>query len=132
MILTDDPQQFSAYLNDVDAARTRLQTLYDTIGDTWRLPAFRDNLLNDYKKAFTDAETQAKALLTDESSSLQDLRDCYTALRSAMDEIDLNYEALEAGTAGKAVTLPRLLLCAAAAAAVVWVQIFFYKKRRKA
>ena len=45
---------------------------------------------------------------------------------------DLNYEALENGTAGKAITLPRILLCAAAAAAVIWAQIFFYKKRKKA
>ena len=35
-------------------------------------------------------------------------------------------------TAGKAITLPRILLCVAAAAAVLWVQIFFYKKRKKA
>lgn len=132
VILTDDPQQFAAYLKDIDAARARLQALYDTMGSTWQLPAFKDNVLNDYKKAFTDAETEAKTLLADSSSSLQDLRDCYTALRSAMDEIDLNYEALEAGTAGKAITLPRILLCIAAAAAVLWVQIFFYKKRKKA
>ena len=132
VIVTDDPQQFAAYQADADAARARLQSLYDTVGDTWRLPAFKDTVLNDYKKAFTDAETQATALLSDESSSLQDLRDCFTALRAAMDAIDLNYEALEAGTAGKAVTLPRILLCAAAAAVVVWVQVFFYKKRKKA
>ena len=132
VIVTDDPQQFAAYLKDIDAARERLQALYDTVGSTWQLPAFKDNVLNDYKKAFTDAEAQARALLADGSSSLQDLRDCHTALRSAMDEIDLNYEALEAGTAGKAITLPRILLCAAAAAAVLWVQIFFYKKRKKA
>lgn len=131
VILTDDPQQFSAYLADADAARARLQALYDTIGGEWKLPAFKDAVLNDYKKAFTDAETQAKTLLADQSSSLQDMRDCFTALRAAMDEIDLNYEALEVGTAGKAVTLPRILLCIAAAAMVLWAQIFFYRKRKK-
>lgn len=132
VILTDDPQQFAAYLRDVDDARDRLSALYGTIGVSWNLPDFRENLLNDYKKAFTDAKTEAEALLGDQSVSLQALRDCYTALRSAMDQIDLHYEALENGTAGKAITLPRILLCAAAAAAVIWVQIFFYKKRKKA
>lgn len=132
VILTNDPAGFAAYQNDADAARSRLQTLYTQATSVWQPPVFRDNALNDYKKAYTDAMATSKALLDDKSASLQDLRDAYTALINAMDEIDLNYEALETGAAGKAITLPRILLCLAAAAAVIIIQVYFYKKRKKA
>lgn len=132
VIITDDPVCFAAYEKDAAAARSRLQTLYTQATGEWQPPAFRDNALNDYKKAYTDALADAEALLEDQSASLQDLRDAYTALTVAMDEIDLNYEALETGAAGKAITLPRILLCIGAAAVVFIVQVYFYKKRKKA
>ena len=86
--------------------------------------------MNDYKKAYNDAVTAAETLLADSSSSLQDMRDAYTKLSAAMKDIELHYEELEAGTAGKTVTVPRILLCAAFAAAVVIVQVYFFKRRK--
>ncbi len=131
VIITDDAERFAEYLAETKTARERLQALADGIRTEWQAPAFRD-ALSDYKKAYTDALTQAETLLSDPSSACRDLNDCYADLTRAKDEIDRHYEALEDGTAERAVTLPRILLCAAAAAAVALVQIYFYKKRKTA
>ena len=131
VIITDDPAAFGAYLTDAAAARARLQTLYTYATKEAKLPAFNGEILNDYEKAYHDGVNGAKALLDDASASLQDLRDAYTALNTALKTIELNYEAIESGAAGKTVTLPRILLCVAFAAAVVVVQIYFFKRRKK-
>jgi glycerophosphoryl diester phosphodiesterase len=130
VIVTDDAEGFGRYLADCESARARLSTLYGYATNEAKIPAFNGELLNDYEKAYTDGVNTSKALLEDASSSLQDLRDAYTALNSALKTIELNYSEIEAGVAGKTVTLPRILLCVAFAAAVVAVQVYFYKKRK--
>lgn len=130
VIITDDPEGFGQYLDENESARARLQTLYDYVKNEAKIPEFNGEKLNDYKKAYNDGVTAAETLLADSSSSLQDMRDAYTKLSAAMKDIELHYEELEAGTAGKTVTVPRVLLCVAFAAAVVAVQVYFFKRRK--
>ncbi len=128
-IITDDPEAFAAYLKENNAARERLNTLYETAKNK-KLPQFGSPLASDYKKNYTDAMDTAAQLLADASCSTQELRDAYTALKSAGKAIDMNYAEIDAGTAGSTLTLPRILLCAGAAAIVILVQVYFYKKRK--
>lgn len=130
VIVTDYPELFNEYLSRCESARERLLISYREKVENFTLPDFKNEALNDYKKAYNDAVTFAKELLSDESSSYQDLCDAYTGLLRAAAEISINFNAIEEGSAGKTVTAPRILLCIAAAIAVILVQIYFYKRRK--
>ncbi len=131
VIMTNSPELFVEYLDDCDTARNRLEKLYEKYTKNWSLPEFATTTLNDYFKAYNDAVAESEAIFDDASSSLQDINDAAAHLQKAVDDINLHYEALEDGTAGTTVTLPRILLCVAAAFVVIAVQIYFYKKRAK-
>jgi glycerophosphoryl diester phosphodiesterase len=128
-IITDDPAGFAEYLRQNDAARSRLREAYEDAKKA-TLPAF--SMLSDYRKLYSDAETQAIALLSDSSASTQEMTDACAALRFALKTVELHFEEIQNGTADKTVTLPRILLCVGAAAAVIAVQIYFYQRRKKA
>ena len=129
VIMTNSPDLFVEYLADCDTARERLEKLYEKYTKDWSLPDFASTTLNDYFKAYNDAVAESEAIFADASSSLQDISDAATHLQKAVDDINLHFEALEDGTAGTTITLPRILLCIAAAAVVIAVQVYFYKKR---
>ena len=131
VIITDEAALFADYLVRNDEARDRLSQLYDRYTKDWQLPNFRSALFNDYKKAYTDAVTEAERILNDASVSTREMNDCVAALQKAVDDINANYAALENGNADSTVSVPRIALCVAAAAVVVAVQIFFFKKRKK-
>lgn len=131
VIMTNSPDLFVEYLEDCNAARERLEELYKKYTENWSLPDFATTTLNDYFKAYNDAIAESDAIFADASSSLQDINDAAAHLQKAVDDINLHYEALEDGTAGTTITLPRILLCVAAAAVVIIVQIYFYKKRER-
>ncbi len=128
-IITDDPAGFAVYMEENAAARERLSLLTQEMKNK-TLPRFGSPLASDYKKNYDDAFTAAEALLADASSSSQDLRDAYTALKTAAQEIDSHFDEIDAGTAGSTLTLPRILLCVGAAAAVIAAQVYFFKKRK--
>ena len=129
-IITDDAEGFADYLAQNAAARDRLQGLLDTV-NTMTLPDLSVAPFSDYTKNYNDAMNSVSALLSYASASSQDMRDAYTALKSAVTALEVNFEAIESGTAGNTVTLPRILLCAGAAAAVIAVQVYFFKRRKK-
>ncbi len=131
VIMTNSPDLFVEYLEDCNAARERLEELYKKYTENWSLPDFATTTLNDYFKAYNDAIAESDAIFADASSSLQDINDAAAHLQKAVDDINFHYEALEDGTAGTTITLPRILLCVAAAAVVIIVQIYFYKKRER-
>lgn len=131
VIITDHAAMFSEYIERTDKARSRLQDIYNKYVTEHTLPDFRDDILNDYKKAYTDAVSMAESLLSDNSSSVQDLNDCYSLLSKAANDININFTALEQGSAGTTFTVPRIILCALFVAAVVTVQIYFFKRRKK-
>ncbi len=131
VIITDHAELFAQYKEKTAEARNRLQTLYDKFVTNHTLPDFKDDMLNDIKKAYTDAVANAQKLLSDSSSSYQELCDGYSMLFKAANDVNKNFSALEDGSAGTTVTLPRILLCTAALAVVIVVQIYFYKRRRR-
>lgn len=131
VIITDHADIISEYKKDNKLARERLQEVFDKYVTNHRLPDFRDENLNDLKKAYTDAVTAADAVLQDYSASNQQLNDCFSALIKAANDINKNFSALEDGSAGTTITVPRILLCAAAVTVVVAVQIYFFKRRKK-
>ncbi|MBR3767304.1 MAG: hypothetical protein IKL10_03575 [Clostridia bacterium] len=131
VIITDHADMFSKYKERTNEARERLQKLYDKYVTNHTLPVFKDENLNDLKKAYTDAVSLTESLLADKSSSFQDLNDGYAALSKAANDININFSALEDGSAGTTVTLPRILLCIAAVIVVIAVQIYFFKRRKK-
>ncbi len=131
VIITDHARLFADYKKRTDEARGRLQEIYDKFVTNHTLPDFKDEILSDIKKAYTDAVANAKLLLDDKSSSYKDLSDGYSRLFKAANDVNKNFSALEDGSAGTTVTLPRILLCAAALIAVIVVQVYFYKRRRK-
>ncbi len=131
VIITDEAEWFTEYMTRNDAARERLNGLYIRYTQEWQLPNFRSALFNDYKKAYTDAVTEAERILNDAAVSTREISDCCAALQEAVDAINADYDALEQGRAGSTVTLPRILICIAAAAVVVAVQVYFYKKRKR-
>ncbi len=130
-IITDDPAAFAEYALRNDAARARLQGLYDEV-QTMDLPDLSRLKLSDYKKAYADALADAEALLADRTAATVSLRDAYTALKNAVAALETNYEAIAAGTAERTVTLPRILLCIGSAVAVFFAQLYFFKRRKKA
>ena len=131
VIITDEATLFADYLSRNSEARDRLSQLYDRYTQDWQLPNFRSALFNDYKKAYTDAVTEAERILNDASVSTREMNDCAAALQKAVDDINENYDALEQGRAGSTVSAPRIAICVAAAAVVVAVQVYFFKKRKK-
>ena len=131
VIITDEAALFADYLSRNDGARDRLSRLYDRYTKDWQLPNFRSALFNDYKKAYTDAVTEAERILNDASVSTREINDCVAALQKAVDDINANYDALEEGRAGSTVSAPRIAICVAAAAVVIAVQVYFFKKRKK-
>ena len=131
VIITDEAALFADYLSRNDGARDRLSRLYDRYTKDWQLPNFRSALFNDYKKAYTDAVTEAERILSDASVSTREINDCVAALQKAVDDINANYDALEEGRAGSTVSAPRIAICVAAAAVVIAVQVYFFKKRKK-
>lgn len=131
VILTDHAELFSDYKKRNSEARIRLEDLYDKCVTNHTLPDFRDEALNDLKKAYTDAVSFTEGLLNDNSSALVELNDAYSALSKTANDISKNFSALEDGSAGTSITVPRIILCVSAVIAVVTVQIYFFKKRRK-
>lgn len=131
VIITDHAELFADYRKRADEAKSRLKELYDKYVTNHTLPDFKDENLNDIKKAYTDAVATADKLLSDASVSLTDINDAYSALSKAANDINKNFSALEDGSAGTSITLPRIILCILAVAAVIIVQIYFYKRRRK-
>lgn len=131
VIITDHAELFSDYKKRTDEAKDRLQELYDKCVTNNTLPDFKDKNLNDIKKAYTDAVSSADSLLSDSSVSLTDINDTYSALSKAANDISKNFSALEDGSAGTTVTVPRIILCIAAVAVVIAVQIYFFTRRRK-
>ncbi len=131
VIITDHADIISEYKKENSLSRERLQEVFDKYVTNHKLPDFKDEVLNDLKKAYTDAVSAAEEVLQDSTASNQQLNDCYTALVKAANDISKNYSALEDGSAGTTVTVPRILLCVAAVIVVVAVQIYFFKRRKK-
>ncbi len=131
VIITDHAQRFCEYKTDCNEARAALQELYDRYVTNHTLPDFRDEYLSDIKKAYTDAVSAAEALLSDASSSLRDMQECFSKLNKAANDVNKNFSSLEDGSAGTTVTPVRIALCVAAVIAVVVVQIYFFRKRKK-
>jgi len=131
VIITDHTERFSEYKEDCFEAREELQELYDKYVTNHTLPDFKDEILSDLKKAYTDAVASAEILLSDNSSSLQDMQECYSKLFNAANDVNKNFSSLEDGTAGTTVTPVRIALCIIAVAVVILVQIYFFKRRKK-
>ncbi len=131
VIFTDHADIFCEYKDNIRTAKARLTELYDKHVTNNTLPAFKDENLNDLKKAYTDAVSFAESLLSDNSVSLQQLNDCYAELSKASADISKNFSSLEDGSAGTTITVPRIILCAIALFAVIVVQIYFFKRRKK-
>lgn len=131
VIITDDPAAFVDYKNECAAAYAALRDAYDFAGAHLEALTYKKTLLNDYKKAYDDAMTQAEILLDGHTAAARDMRACTAAIYGAVKEIDLHYEGLLDGTAGLTVTPARIVLCVLAAAAVLAAQIYFYRRRKE-
>lgn len=131
VIITDHSDAFCEYKEDTAVARQRLKELYDKYVTNHTLPDFKDEVLSDLKKAYTDSVALSEKLLKDNSSSLQDLTECYAKLFKAANDVNKNFSSLEDGSAGTTITAPRIILCVAAVIIVIIVQIYFFKRRRK-
>ncbi len=132
VIITDHAERFSQYKENCTEQRAELQEIYDKYVTNHTLPDFKDEILSDIKKAYTDAVAEAEILLGDNSSSLRDMQECYSKLFKAANDVNKNFSALEDGSAGTTVTPVRIALCVIAVAVVVIVQIYFFKRRKKA
>ena len=131
VIITDHAERFSKYKKDCIEARSELQELYNKYVTNHTLPDFKDEILSDIKKAYTDAVSEAEALLGDNSSSLRDMQECHARLFKAANDVNKNFSSLEDGSAGTTVTPVRIVLCVAAVAVVIIVQIYFFKRRKR-
>lgn len=129
VIITKEPALFADYLTRTEKAKNELTKELE-IAENFPLPSFKKEFLNDYVKAYNDAVTQAKELLADDASCYRDLNDTCAALTKAVNDINLNYEGLEDGTAGLNVTPVSIFLCIFAVVLVVSAQIFVFKKRK--
>lgn len=131
VIITDHAERFSQYKASCIEAKGELQELYDKYVTNHTLPVFKDEILSDIKKAYTDAVASAEILLGDNSPSLQDLQECYSKLWKASNDVNKNFSSLEDGSAGTTVTPVRIALCVIAVAVVIFVQIYFFKRRKR-
>ncbi len=131
VIITDHAERFSEYKYSCGEAWYNLHLLYDKYVTNHTLPDFKDEILSDIKKAYTDAVARAEILLNDNSSSLQDLQECYSKLFKAANDVNKNFSSLEDGSAGTTITPVRIILCIAAVIIVIIVQIYFFRRRKK-
>jgi len=130
VIITREPALFSEYLERT-AQKRALLTQEVEKAEAFPLPSYKKEIFNDYKKAYDDAIATAKTLLSDESSCCRDLSDAQAALSKAVNDLNLNYDELEEGTAGLNITPVSIFLCVFAVALVLSAQIYTYKKRKK-
>lgn len=131
IIMTDYVSELREYIDKCEKYASELSFLYDNLVNDWTPPNFNTDKYFDYKLAYTDAAQAASTLINDKSRAESDLVTVKYELQKAYDDINLNYEELEKGTAGMTVTPLRIFLCIFAAAAVTVVEIYFYKKKKK-
>lgn len=131
MILTNEPANLSEYIKNTSTERAKLQTEYDLLGSSFTLPDLKAASYRNYKKAYEKAYSNAQSVLANQAASLSDIQTAYAQLKLAHSDIVDNYDALENGTAGVTITVPRIITAVLVIAGVTAGEIFIAKHTKK-
>ena len=132
VILTDNVPELRAYVDRSHNKALALDWAITECITDWELPDFNQDKFFDHKRAYTNAVERAQSLMIrDMSRSYSDIVTTIYELRTAVKEIDMNYEDFRDGTAGMTVTPVTILLAALAIAAVTVAEIYVYKKKKR-
>ncbi len=133
IIMTDNVPALRNYVDNSHNVKTpELEFALSKYVYNWELPDFNQDKFFDYKRAYTNAAEKAKELMSrDMSRSYSDIVTAVYELEKAVNDININYNAFEDGSAGKTITPVTILLAALAIAAVSVAEIYVYKKKKK-
>lgn len=131
IIVTNEAQLFADYQKKTQEMHSTLEKALES-AKSFPLPVYKTEIFNDYKKAYDDAVRNAEALSEDAGASLNEMSVAYAALVKAVNDLNLNFDELEEGTAGMTVSAKTIILCLFAVVLVGTAEIYVYKKRKKA
>ena len=141
-----DSEAFSTYVSTLDVQVRRADSVVVSIledcysdgrrafnGINYDTESGKELALSD---VFTDTSNIASAvekelMSRDMSRSYSDIVTAVYELEKAVNDININYNAFEDGSAGKTITPVTILLAALAIAAVSVAEIYVYKKKKK-
>ena len=129
IIVTDDAAGLKKYIADCDGARKVLKDDALLYIDAYSLPDFNSDRFIDYKHDYNNAVTAAREALDCGFSSFNQLQQADADLREAYFAINDDYDALEAGSAGKTVSAGRVVAAVLGVAGVIALELFIYKKK---
>ncbi len=131
VILTDDVKGLREYVDNCERNVSELDSAIDKYITNWELPDFKQDKFLDYKRAYTNAADKAETLITrDKSRSFSDIATAVYELRKAAEDIDLNYDSFEDGSAGKTITPVTIILAILAVAAVTVAEIYVFRMKK--
>ena len=131
VIITDDISGLIAFRDNSAAAKQNLADKVEALDESFTLPEFDSYEYIDYKKAYTDAYSEAQTLLSKQAVGEQEANECIYSLNTAVRNINTNYADLENGVAGVTFSIPRLIIVLLSVVAVVAAQLYIFKKRKK-
>ena len=133
VIMTDNVTALRTYVDDSHNKKAlELDRAINIYIDQWQLPDFNQDKFLDYKLAYTNAAKNAENLMSrDLSRSYSDITTAVYELRKAVEDINLNYDSFEDGTAGTTINPLTIFLSALAIAVVTVAEIYVYKKKKK-
>ena len=129
IIVTDDAKGLKDYLADCDEARRVLKDDALLYIDAFSLPDFKSDRFRDYRHDYNNAVEAVRTALDCGFSSHENLQKADADLREAYFAINADYDALEAGSAGRTTGAGRVVAAILGVAGILALEIFVYKKK---
>ena len=131
IILTDDVKGLREYVDNCGNKALELESAIKKYITNWELPDFKQDKFLDYKRAYTNAADKAETLINrDKSRSFSDIATAVYELQKAAEDININYDSFEDGSAGKTITPVTIILAILAVAAVTVAEIYVFRMKK--
>lgn len=128
LLITAYPELAVQYRADSEAAFERLKEKKAQTDAGFVLPEYSASGYIPYRRNFKTAVKTAETVLAKRAVGASEANEAYYLLDNSVKEIERNREAFETDSAGKTVTVPRVVICVVTVAAFVLVELFFRRR----
>lgn len=131
VIISSDIKKLAEYCKESFDAADELARYVEKVTENGNdYSSFRSYEAIDYVKAYNDALSDSESALS-RACGKREANECLYRLKTAINDIETNYTAIENGVAGKTVNAARITVALIAVACVLAAEFYCYKKRKK-